>query len=177
MVRFKNRWILAEFIPVVHGSAQLGKRAAQANIDGKTIWAALKQSVLDNFGDTGWGAVGLSLTGESSVVPRNLKLIFFLLLVKYFSPTTNLCIIRVARDHHNMAWAAVTLLTAIEGVRYIPNVIHLSGTIKHAQLAAISHNREVIARYRALAKSPVAYQDGFDSFLETSELEIEAMQD
>ena len=27
------------------------------------------------------------------------------------------------------------------------------GTIKHAQLAAITHNREVVARYRALAKS------------------------
>jgi hypothetical protein len=28
------------------------------------------------------------------------------------------------------------------------------GTIRHAQLAAIAHNREVIARYRALAKNP-----------------------
>jgi hypothetical protein len=28
------------------------------------------------------------------------------------------------------------------------------GTIKHAQLAAIAHNREVVARYRALAKTP-----------------------
>lgn len=27
------------------------------------------------------------------------------------------------------------------------------GTIKHAQLAAIAHNREVVARYRALAKT------------------------
>jgi len=32
-------------------------------LDGKTIWAALKHSVLTNFGDTGWGAVALSLTG------------------------------------------------------------------------------------------------------------------
>ena len=50
-------------------------------------------------------------------------------LVKYFSPTTNLCIIRVGRDHHNIAWAALTLLTAIEGVRYIPNVVHISGEL------------------------------------------------
>jgi ribonuclease P/MRP protein subunit POP5 len=90
--------------------------------------------------------------------------------VKYFSPTTNVCIIRVARDQHNIAWGALTLLTSIEGGKYIPNVIHVSGeckvfllqhflswsvgTIKHAQLAAIAHNRQVIARYRALAKTP-----------------------
>ncbi|KAF8963132.1 hypothetical protein BDZ97DRAFT_1821913 [Flammula alnicola] len=159
MVRFKNRWILVEFIPVAQGIAQLGKSGSGPQIDGKTIWAALKQSVLINFGDTGWGAVGLSLT------------------VKYFSPMTNICIIRVARDQHNIAWGALTLLTVIEGARYIPNVVHVSGTIKHAQLAAIAHNREVIARYRALAKSPVAYQDSYEAFLETSELEIEALQD
>ena len=123
----QNRWILVEFIPVSQGSAQLGKVASKANIDGKTIWAALKQSVLNNFGDTGWGAVGLSLTGEYCVAFKNLNLKDCIFLVKYFSPTTNLCIIRVARDHHNMAWAAVTLLTTIEGMRYIPNVIHLSG--------------------------------------------------
>lgn len=28
------------------------------------------------------------------------------------------------------------------------------GTIKHTQLAAIEHNREVVARYRARAKTP-----------------------
>ncbi|KDR78607.1 hypothetical protein GALMADRAFT_63809, partial [Galerina marginata CBS 339.88] len=103
----------------------------------KAIWAALKQSVLANFGDSGWCAFGLSLT------------------VKYFSPTTNICIIRVGRDQHNIAWGALTLLTSIDGVRYIPNVVHVSGTVKHTQLSAIAHNQEVIARYRALAKAPV----------------------
>jgi len=129
------------------------------HLEGKHIWAAVKQSVLAHFGDVGWGAVGLSLT------------------VKYYSPTTNICIIRVARDHHRIAWGAVTLVTAIEGVRCIPNVVHVSGTIKHAQLAAIAHNREVVARYRALAKTPAAYQDSYETYLETSTLEIETLQD
>jgi ribonuclease P/MRP protein subunit POP5 len=48
-------------------------------------------------------------------------------VVKYYSPTTNICIIRVARDHHKTAWAGVTLLSVIEGVKYIPNVLHVSG--------------------------------------------------
>ncbi|KAH9481858.1 Ribonuclease P/MRP protein subunit POP5 [Psilocybe cubensis] len=160
MVRFKNRWLLVEFIPVLQGHAQLGKSTFGNGslLDGKAIWASLKQSVLTNFGDTGWGAVGLSLT------------------VKYFSPTTNICIIRVARDQHNVAWGALTLLSIIDGVRYIPNVVHVSGTIKHAQLSAISHNREVIARYRALAKNS-DYDDIYDTYLDNSEREIESLQD
>ena len=31
-------------------------------INSKQIWSALKQSVINNFGDTGWGAVSSSLT-------------------------------------------------------------------------------------------------------------------
>ncbi|KIK03771.1 hypothetical protein K443DRAFT_652008 [Laccaria amethystina LaAM-08-1] len=155
MVRFKNRWLLVEFIPL-----ELEKpKPGTSRLDGKTIWAALKQSIQNNFGDTGWGAVALSLT------------------VKYFSPTTNICIIRVGRDHHQVAWAGLTLLTSITGFRYIPNVVHLSGTIRHAQLAAIAHNREVIGRYRALAKTPTSYQDSHEKYLETSTAEIEALQD
>jgi RNase P/RNase MRP subunit POP5 len=47
--------------------------------------------------------------------------------VKYFSPATNICIIRVARDPHRIAWGAVTYLSSIEGQQYIPNVVHVSG--------------------------------------------------
>ena len=47
--------------------------------------------------------------------------------VKYYSPRTNVCIIRVAREPYRIAWAGVTMLTAIDGQRYIPNVVHVSG--------------------------------------------------
>jgi len=140
----QNRWLLVEFLPCTAPgagpapSAPGGLNAGDGETSSKHIWAALKQSVLTHFGDTGWGAVGASLT------------------VKYYSPRTNVCIIRVARDPCRIAWAGVTMLTAIDGRRYIPNVVHVSGTIKQAQLAAIEHNREVIARYRALAKTPGA---------------------
>ena len=49
--------------------------------------------------------------------------------MKYFSPTTNLCIIRVGRDPHRIAWAATALLTTIDGRQVIPNVVHVSGTL------------------------------------------------
>ena len=50
-------------------------------------------------------------------------------VVKYFSPTTNLCIIRVGRDPHRIAWAATALLTSIDGRQVIPNVVHVSGVL------------------------------------------------
>ncbi|KAL0577103.1 RNA-binding protein pop5 [Marasmius crinis-equi] len=172
MVRFKNRWLLIEFLPV--NNQTTGKDGLevdlstpstqkQAHIEGKHIWGAIRQSVLSHFGDVGWGSVGLSLT------------------VKYFSPTTHICIVRVARDHHKIAWGAVTMLKSIEGVGILPNVIHVSGpdlgTIKHAQLAAIEHNRVVVARYRAQAGAPAAYQDSYVEYLRSSEDAINTLKD
>ncbi|KAL4250957.1 RNase P protein component 2 family protein [Abortiporus biennis] len=148
MVRFKNRWILVEFIPCV----------SPTNSNNSSILAA---PVLNSPNNeiTRWGAVGSSLN------------------IKYYSPTTNVCIIRVARDPYRIAWAGVTFLTSIDGKGYLPNVVHVSGTIKQAQMAAIQHNREVIARYRVLARTPAAYQDSYETFLKTSTEEIEALQD
>lgn len=97
-------------------------------LNGKQIYNALRDSIVANFGDVGWGAAGMSLTGAlflSIVIHLQLTIS----LVKYFSPTTNLCIIRVARDHHRIAWGAVTLLTGIDDVRVIPHVVHISGML------------------------------------------------
>jgi len=74
-----------------------------------------------------------------------------------------------------------------------------TGTIKQAQLAAIKHDREIIARIRAHAtekglfrsiyilfrfsngrlsgKGSIPSGESFDEYLERSEREIEAMQD
>ncbi|KAJ3800943.1 hypothetical protein GGU11DRAFT_814433 [Lentinula aff. detonsa] len=160
MVRFKNRWLLVEFLPIP-SIPQSGAVAQtiQLNLDGRQIHSVLKQSILSNYGDIGWGAVALSLS------------------VKYFSPTTNICIIRVGREQHKIVWGALTLLDGLENMRLIPHVIHVSGTIKHVQLAAIVHNRTVIARYRAMANAPVAYQDSYDAYLESSNRDIESLED
>src|SRR5258707_15575900 len=54
--------------------------------------------------------------------------------VKYFSPMTNLCIVRVARGTAaNTTWAALVLLDRVgggssaEGHKVVPHVIHVSG--------------------------------------------------
>ncbi|KAI0280712.1 ribonuclease P/MRP protein subunit, partial [Russula aff. rugulosa BPL654] len=140
----QNRWLLIEFIPAAspppsvstpgHGHIQRITAPSPDTISSKDVFNALKQSVLLNFGDVGWGEVGASLA------------------VKYFSPMTNLCIVRVARGTAtNTTWAALTLLDRVGGMAgvVIPHVIHVSGTLKHAQIAAIEWNRQVIAHVKA----------------------------
>jgi hypothetical protein len=57
----QNRWILVEFLPLPYPNQQ------STALNSKQIYAALKQSVIVNFGDTGWGAVGSSLNGMTLV--------------------------------------------------------------------------------------------------------------
>ena len=111
-------------------------RSSDQAISGKDVFNALKQSVLVNFGDTGWGEVGGSLAGASlPSVSRKPHETSFLSLhaVKYFSPTTHLCIIRVARDEAaRTTWAALVLLDRIgnnDGNKVVPHVIHVSGAL------------------------------------------------
>jgi hypothetical protein len=44
-------------------------------------------------------------------------------------------------------------------------LMDLAGTIKHAQLAAVAHNREIVARYRAQAKMPGPYTSRFRTYI------------
>lgn len=65
--------------------------------------------------------------------------------VIYHSPLTSLTIMRVARPHYRLLWGALTLTTGIEGVRVLPRVVAVSGTIKKLQSAAIVHHRHTTA--------------------------------
>jgi len=83
----QNRWLLIEFIPAAappspslftsvsapgHGHIQYITTPPSDAISSRDVFNALKQSVLLNFGDVGWGEVGASLAGE-------IFLFFFLL--------------------------------------------------------------------------------------------------
>jgi RNase P/RNase MRP subunit POP5 len=154
----QNRWLLIEFIPAAspspstsvstpgYGHIQHIPIPSPDAISGKDVFNALKQSVVLNFGDVGWGEVGASLAGEyffSSPPPCSPGFYIFshclltLNKVKYFSPMTNLCIVRVARGTAtNTTWAAVALLDRVgggggggsaDGHKVVPHVIHVSG--------------------------------------------------
>jgi RNase P/RNase MRP subunit POP5 len=157
----QNRWLLIEFIPAAslsppsstsvstpgHSHIQPITTLPPDAISGKDVFNALKQSVLSNFGDVGWGEVGASLAGEIFSFPlpspppvsRSFPFLCVLTLnkVKYFSPMTNLCIVRVARGTAtNTTWAALALLDRVggggggsspDGHKVVPHVIHVSG--------------------------------------------------
>ncbi|KAL1407694.1 RNA-binding protein pop5 [Vanrija albida] len=108
-------------LPEGVGKPLLGEDAASA------IFRAIKGSVQAVFGDEGWGRVASSLR------------------VIYSSPYTTLTIVRVARPHYRLLWAAITMLTSVGGTPVIPRVVAVSGTVKKLQSAAIAHHRRVIA--------------------------------
>ncbi|KAG8212863.1 hypothetical protein J3R82DRAFT_11187 [Butyriboletus roseoflavus] len=64
MVRFKNRWLLVEFISILNDKSTVPAPHTPSSFDAKQVYAALRQSIISNFGDTGWGAVGGSMTGK-----------------------------------------------------------------------------------------------------------------
>lgn len=74
-------------------------------------------------------------------------------IVKYFSPHTNLGIVRVARDHFRMIWAGITFITKIKGRECLVRVLHVSGTIKKAQQATIRHDRIKLEEAKAVLES------------------------
>ncbi|CAK9781426.1 hypothetical protein CC85DRAFT_282753 [Cutaneotrichosporon oleaginosum] len=91
------------------------------------VYKAVRSMCQSVFGDEGWGRVSSSFK------------------VSYHSPLTTLTILRVARPHYRLLWAAITLLTSIGGVAVLPRVVAVSGTIKKLQAAAIVHHRRVTA--------------------------------
>jgi len=60
----KNRWLLLEFVDTSTANVSAAKGPPNTqSLDGSLIYNALRDSIVTNFGDTGWGAVGMSLTG------------------------------------------------------------------------------------------------------------------
>ncbi|GMK55557.1 hypothetical protein CspeluHIS016_0206130 [Cutaneotrichosporon spelunceum] len=91
------------------------------------VYKAVRAMCQSVFGDEGWGRVSSSFK------------------VSYHSSLTTLTILRVARPHYRLLWAAITLLTSVGGVAVLPRVVAVSGTIKKLQAAAIVHHRRVTA--------------------------------
>lgn len=130
----QNRWLLVELLP----SATTVGPTTTSVLDplpstrvwkSSTIYHAIKQSVILNFGDAGWGAVGVNLSGKqfleafAQVFDRSRPYY----AVKYYSPTTQMGIIKVGREHVRIARGAITLLTNIDGVSVLPVVWCCSG--------------------------------------------------
>ena len=67
----QNRWLLVELLPATTTvgpttTSVLGPVSSTRVWKSSTVFHAIKQGVILNFGDAGWGAVGVSLSGKQS---------------------------------------------------------------------------------------------------------------
>ncbi|KAG2177014.1 hypothetical protein INT43_007668 [Umbelopsis isabellina] len=138
MVRFKNRWVLIE----VQGEPVLSKADGEyenthiASLNGGTIHTAVRDAILANYGEYGLGSLLSSFN------------------VKYFSSHTNIGIIRVARDYHQMLLVSLFFMKEINGTPCSITVRHVGGNVKDedAQRAAIQYDLEVLLRRQRRAE-------------------------
>ncbi len=149
MVRFKNRYLVAEMLPVDErtGVAEYAGEGGP-KMNAAAVAGHLRQGIAANFGQ-----LGVALTSQS-------------LSVKYCNSNTGLVIVRAPRDHVHMVWASITLLTtlppplsvqlaetsapAASAKKAIWSVIHSAGTIRSAQKQAI---RMTVAKVAAMSRS------------------------
>ncbi|KAF9167859.1 hypothetical protein DFQ27_009441 [Actinomortierella ambigua] len=157
MVRFKNRYIVFDIIyaDTPLGLSSLPSAHALRNqpdialepfgdtgrhnlrtpaLSQKDLIFAIKDSIAENFGDYGVGMTQRALT------------------LKYFSPHTNVGILRVSREEANMVWGAMTFIRQIKGNPCLIKVIHVTGTIKMCQLKTIAYDRDRILYLRRQAQ-------------------------
>ncbi|KAI9002123.1 hypothetical protein DFJ74DRAFT_613636 [Hyaloraphidium curvatum] len=128
MVRFKNRYLVIEVV-FPDGPHTL------LDVHAGTVANVIRDSLEMNFGE--WGAATAAMS----------------LSVKYYSAHTNIGIVRVARDHFRLIWGALTFITKLKNRDCIVRVIHVSGTIKKAQLATIRYDKRKIDEAKAILEA------------------------
>lgn len=131
----------------------------------RTIHNAIRTEITNLFGDYGAGSIERTLRGSSlnlravvapaSCLVSELHTLFQyctrtdILVVKYMSNATSTCILQCSRDHFRLVWAALTMIDRVPtkhgpGKPCIFRVVHVSGTIKHAEQEAVRRARLLI---------------------------------
>ncbi|KAK9766463.1 RNA-binding protein pop5 [Basidiobolus ranarum] len=133
MVRFKNRYILFEILFEDTNSSKVThflhpSHPFETPLNTRSLQNLFKEQLTLNFGDYGRGCLGSSLQ------------------VKYFSPYTNIGIVRVGRDYFHTLWATLTFITSVEKRECLFRVIHLGGTIKSCQQVAIKYDKDLLLK-------------------------------
>ncbi|KAJ3175616.1 hypothetical protein HDU87_006114 [Geranomyces variabilis] len=136
MVRFKNRFLLFRLHynddPPAGPASSRHAALIDPVIHGGNISSAVKESILLNFGDYGAGIAATSTA------------------VKYFSPWTNTGVLRCARDHFELVWAALTFVTQLKGKSCTFRVVHVGGTIKSVQQETLDLDRRLLGDIQKL---------------------------
>jgi ribonuclease P/MRP protein subunit POP5 len=152
MVRIKHRYLLANFLypssspfPPKPTTKSNDPNAYVLNFHAPTashvtaglILSHLRASIATHFGDIFLGQV----TGS--------------LKIMYLSPATSTVIIRCARAHVRIVWAALTYINVMPGVNRgakgtecVIQVIRVSGTVKKSEEELVRRGKFHIARFQ-----------------------------
>ncbi|KAG8527535.1 uncharacterized protein KY384_007687 [Bacidia gigantensis] len=147
MVRIKHRYLVVHFLypslpkdyadprPSVPNVLQYHRPTPSA-VDSGQLIRLMKSSVEYMYGDYGLGLIASSLK------------------IVYFSQATSTAIIRVARAHCRILWAALTWITTLgrpgkgQEEPCVMRVIRCSGTIRKAEEEVVRRAKEEIRRAR-----------------------------
>ncbi|EIW72639.1 hypothetical protein M231_06539 [Tremella mesenterica] len=168
MVRFKNRYLLVEFLnpsslsllPTTQTTDHKHQPIDDSDSDDEYIPVPLPGAVF-LYPTLPNGGLGLGEDGGQVIYrsTRNQIVEVFgdegwgrvasSFKVIYHSPLTSLTILRIARPHVQTLHTGITLLSLTppsnRDVRLVPRVIGLSGTIRKCQNRAIANHRWVVA--------------------------------
>lgn len=148
MVRLKTRYLLFQILYPTDTLAssedaktrfmKIHRVSDDTIVNARNLTQIFKEEMETLHGDLGSGSIQTTIN------------------VKYFSPVTSTGILRVGRQHTRQLWAALTHITDIDNVPVVINVVHVSGTIRKCEQAAIERNRKIV---RYLQSSSKSHQD------------------
>ncbi|MCJ1268309.1 hypothetical protein MMC22_008197 [Lobaria immixta] len=114
---------------------------------------AIRDQIALLYGDYGVGVTASSLNGK--ITRANVLARAHPKIVKYLSPATSTAIVRCARAHYRLVWAALSFMTQLPGSSSpsstasrpcVFRVVRVSGTIKKCEEEAIKQARAAILR-------------------------------
>jgi ribonuclease P/MRP protein subunit POP5 len=120
----------------------LSLRTVDPSLQAYTVQSAVRDALRDSFGDLTAGRCMQSLT------------------VRYLNSLTNAAIIRVARADHRALAAALCFVTAIKGKSTALRTVHIGGTIRSCQKAALKLQRKRMAELHAQLAAAEAMMAG-----------------
>lgn len=135
------------------------RRPSSDRLDGKLLARMIRDGVSELFGDYGAGMIAGSLQGKALSCFNRVHAgkTDVHVTVKYCSPATSTAIIRVARAHYRMVWAALSFATKIPkpvDQTCAIQVVRISGTIKKSEEEAIRRGRLTILNAQRLKTRP-----------------------
>mmetsp|Transcript_7190 Transcript_7190/g.13770 ORF Transcript_7190/g.13770 Transcript_7190/m.13770 type:complete len:140 (+) Transcript_7190:171-590(+) len=113
-MRFKNRYILFEVV----------RSTGATTISRQVLWKLIKESIEENFGDFGCSKL------------------FQTLSIKFYSDLTHLLVLKVDRDFHHIAWAAISFIKSVKTERIMFRSIAVTGHLVKCCKSAAAIVRE-----------------------------------